>query len=708
MPFQYAQAIAVQKIPTAPSADTSVPTFAGIASLVANANGSLTASWAAATGTKPNFRYRVYISTSNVPATLFAGTNIPYVSRNSATSIDIWEDGNGAVLQQGVTYYVGIRAIDAQSFADSNTVMLSAISQGVPATSTNNLLNQLISTIGSPAAASVSADIASVKSDTSTLTGRLTSVRAGLLDNLDVAISTRAAQTDMNTLLTRLSSSRANNLDNLDATISSRASQSSIANIQNNTNFSGIVPTTLLLPTSGSKTYKFYARLFNEIGQPVDADSQTITATVRDTSGTVVSGPTTMTRDALGQYSMNYAVNSSDTERSLYVFFAYAVNGISFSQVRSTEVQEFESKLDTLLARLTVTRAGLIDNLDVPVSSRLDSTDSRLNRIDVPISSRSTDTDMQTVLARLTATRAAKLDNLDVLLSSRADQATILTSSQTAAAVWNALMANYLLPNTTGLQLYNAGASLSAPFIADAVWNADRGTHAVSGSFGQALDVQVSSRATDAAATSILNRVNLIPTNPLLTNDARLGNLDATISSRVTQLSFNDILGTGFDSAQDSLHQIRSQISGIAGSAGDATEASVQEVLSLVNTRASSTSLSAARSEIAAIPTNPLLDDDARLNNLDAPISSRATNSDMQLIKGAGFVTANHSLVEIRQAIAAANLDISPVMSELQVIKGTSFVPGVDALKPLNDIAKVERAQIKADTDAFLGTGEGF
>lgn len=41
--------------------------------------------------------------------------------------------------------------------------------------------------------------------------------------------------------------------------------------------------------------------------------------------------------------------------------------------------------------------------------------------------------------------------------------------------------------------------------------------------------------------SSIQASVNAIPTNPLLTNDARLNNLDAAISSRATQTSVNDI-----------------------------------------------------------------------------------------------------------------------------------------------------------------------
>ncbi len=189
-------------------------------------------------------------------------------------------------------------------------------------------------------------------------------------DNLDATVSSRApSSTALSTA--DWSNGRAALIDNLDTTVSSRASQSSVNNIQNNTSFAGIVQSPMILPPSGSKVYPFYVRLFDEIGAPIDPDTNIMNYTIKDSSGSIVVAQAAMTRTGVGQYTASYAVNSSDTERALFFFFDYAVNSVAFNQVRSTEVQEFESKLDTLVSRLTAQRALNLDNLDASISSRL-------------------------------------------------------------------------------------------------------------------------------------------------------------------------------------------------------------------------------------------------------------------------------------------------------------------------------------------------
>ncbi len=189
-------------------------------------------------------------------------------------------------------------------------------------------------------------------------------------DNLDGTVTTRAPSATALSTAT-WTSGRASAIDFLDVSVASRASQSSVNNIQNNTNFAGIVQSPLILPDSGSKVYPFYVRLFDEIGAPIDPDTNIMNYTIKDSSGGTVVAQTAMTRTGVGQYTASYTVNSSDQERALFFFFDYAVLGVSFNQVRSTEVQEFESKLDTLVSRLTAQRALNLDNLDETISSRL-------------------------------------------------------------------------------------------------------------------------------------------------------------------------------------------------------------------------------------------------------------------------------------------------------------------------------------------------
>lgn len=305
----------------------------------------------------------------------------------------------------------------------------------------------------------------------------------------------------------KITTARANNLDNLDTTISSRASQASVDAIQNNTRFAMIVQSPLILPTTGSVGYKFFGRLYDEIGNPEDPDSNTINIRIETPGGTVVVATTAMTRTAVGRYEYLYTVNSTDTERPLVVFMEYAENSVSFQQVRTTEVQEFETKLDTLLSRLTATRANLMDNLvnlDATVSSRQSAatalsqynaiqadTDDIQTKIGTPVGTLASDiagvqttvntinsklgtpagasvsadiaavkSDTSTLTSRLTATRAGYLDNLpnlDATVSSRQDAATALTQY------------NSIISDIAGVQTKlgtPAGASVSADIAA--------------------------------------------------------------------------------------------------------------------------------------------------------------------------------------------------------------------------------------------------
>jgi len=930
--------------------------------------------------------------------------------------------------------------------------------------------------------------------------GVVSTTRANNLDNLNALVSSRATQSSVDTLTTRVgvpsttlaneldlvrtdvsglrtdyTTTRAGKLDALDVPVSSRASQASVDAIQNNTRFVGIVPSTLVLPAAGSKDYKFNANLFDEIGNPEDPDTNTINVRIETVGGVVVVATTPMNRLGVGKYEYTYTVNASDTERALRVFFEYSENSVAFQQVRVTEVQEFESKLDLLVSRLTAQRAANLDNLDATVSSResdanagsrfaqvakdltvakeatvaaikaktdqfsfdtgrvvakaevvsdktgyslssgaedslvdkvwdealaghatagtagkylqdaggaaspasiadavwdearaghlaagsfgealqgvlstaraanldnLDATISsvsdkvdasdiaaavwnaaratytaggsfgesnqgqlsaaraalldNLSRLDVVVSTRAAQTTVDTINgntdeleSRLTATRAAKLDLLDAAISSRASQASVSSlpsAAQIADAVWDENLADHLTAGSTGKALDDADAVANPAAIADAVWDEVRAGHATPGTFGETLDAAISTRATQTsvndikgagfnASTDTLEKirdkidtlptsagdataanqatilaqiatrssqgsvntlqtsVNAIPTNPLLTTDVRLNNLDASVSSRAQEATLTQIKGAGFNATTDSLEAIRdavqasvdfapvlSELAAIKGAGfnsatdslkvisdqvdaavigansaasnaldaknaalgaatsaqaaqiiadlaaipvnpllttdprlnnldalissrlaasafnqilggtfnpatdnleaikdavsaiqpGNATLANQTAILAAISTLASQASVNAVQSAVNAIPVNPLLDNDPRLARLDVAVSTRASDNDMQLVKGTGFTSVANSLKAIADALATASLDLSPVITELAAIKGAGWSGVNDNLKAINDIAKVERSQIKADTASLLSQGEGF
>jgi hypothetical protein len=356
-------------------------------------------------------------------------------------------------------------------------------------------VNTINTKIGTPVA-DVSADIAAVKAVSDLVKLDTTSIDT----KVDVTVSTRATQTSVNAIPTNPLLTTDTRLNNLDATISSRASASQVASIQNNTDFVGIVPAPMILPETGTKDYPIYVRLFNESNQPVDADLSEIYVTIRDSAGTPVVATTLMTNDAVGQYSFTYTVNSTDTERNLYVFFDYDKAGNSFNQVRSTEVTEFESKLDTLLSRLTPTRANNLDNLDATVSTRATQTSvNTINtkigtpvadvsadiaavkadtasidtKVDVTVSTRATQTSVNTIntkigtpvadvsadIAAVKADTASIDTKVDVTLSTRATQTSVdavPTAQENATAVWEEDVNDHLNGTSTGRTLKDA------------------------------------------------------------------------------------------------------------------------------------------------------------------------------------------------------------------------------------------------------------
>lgn len=108
--------------------DITPPTFGGISSLVPNLNGSLQASWAAATDLVSGVRYRVFIKEATATG-LFSPSNI--VLETPKLTMPIFSDALGSVLVQGRTYHVGVRAVDESNNESSNLQSLAAVALGV-------------------------------------------------------------------------------------------------------------------------------------------------------------------------------------------------------------------------------------------------------------------------------------------------------------------------------------------------------------------------------------------------------------------------------------------------------------------------------------------------------------------------------------------------------------------------------------------------
>lgn len=123
------------KVPNASVNDVTPPTFSGITSLVAQGNGSLRASWSAATDATGPVYYEVYVSTGAVDYA-------KKVYRTALLSIDIFQDTLD-ILKYNTTYYVAVRAVDGVGNVDSNTASANAVSSGVATDNCYNLITQV-------------------------------------------------------------------------------------------------------------------------------------------------------------------------------------------------------------------------------------------------------------------------------------------------------------------------------------------------------------------------------------------------------------------------------------------------------------------------------------------------------------------------------------------------------------------------------------
>lgn len=108
--------------------DLTPPTFAGISFLTLGALGQLQAQWLAATDVSVPVSYEVYVKPSTSVG-IFNSVNLALVTTQLQASV--FALGNGSLLQPGIQYYVGVRAIDAIGNRDNNVVVLSQISPGI-------------------------------------------------------------------------------------------------------------------------------------------------------------------------------------------------------------------------------------------------------------------------------------------------------------------------------------------------------------------------------------------------------------------------------------------------------------------------------------------------------------------------------------------------------------------------------------------------
>ncbi len=334
-------------------------------------------------------------------------------------------------------------------------------------------------------------------------------------------------------------------------------------------------------------------------------------------------------------------------------------------------------------------------------------TDVRLNNLDATISSRSTYAggavasvtgSVGSVTAPVTV--GTNNDKTGYTASTVTDKTGYALSSTGAGAIWDVARLGHSTAGTFGEGAASVQGSVtgnvsgSVASVTSPVTLATSQPNYAPAKAGDAMALTPAYDAAKAAASQA--SVSAIPTNPLLTTDMRLNNLDATISSRstyaggavasvtgsvgsvatpVTVGTNNDKTGYTVSVVQDktgysfssagagtiwdvnrAAHTIpgtfgegvASVQGNVTGSVGSVTGNVLGSIGSLsgpvvlsgaqpnyapakagdpmtLTSAYDAAKTAASQASVSAIPTNPLLTTDARLNNLDATISSRST-----------------------------------------------------------------------------------
>lgn len=607
------------------------------------------------------------LSLTNVSGGLY--TNTTYTPSNATQYFSVYTIYQDAGHTIAAAYNVTEDFFDVRQLELSSTVWTN--------TRAGNLDN-LDTTVSSRAAAA-----------TALSTAQWTNTRAGYLDNLtnlDTTVSSRASQTSVNSIPTNPLLTTDSRLNNLDATISSRATQSSvnaipttpqlaataltqynslisaIGTIQNNTNFSGIVPQ-LMNQQFGASTeaYTFYANTFNDTGEPVDPDSDILNFAVEDNLGNTLQAMTAMTRTGTGAYTGIFTVTSSMGEADVVVFFTYSVSSVPYQQIRTSTISSTSADSANILAIKAKT-----DNLPSdPASNTVVNTrasQTSVNTANVNISAIEGQTNQFSFSSgNVNANTVTNQDKTGYAL-------TVGEHTQISHDVWDATLASYQTAGSTGKALNDSaysGTSLSPTDISNivyGVWDEPISAHTNPNTFG--------------------SRNQVLITQGMANN---LNNLDTTISSRApasTAIS-SSTLTVGRITNLDNLDVPVS------------SRASTTALAPIAAQTALIPAVPATQGAVLAIPTNPLLTTDGRLNNLDATISSRAKPSDLAPLAttadldnfetnitndvnaiGASVLTrAQPSDITSAVAPLATAAEVAAVQSTVDIIAGEQITP---------------------------------
>jgi|GEM_PF-4167691 len=232
---------------------------------------------------------------------------------------------------------------------------------------------------------------------------------------------------------------------------------------------------------------------------------------------------------------------------------------------------------------------------------------------------------------------------------------------------------SFTISDRTKLEGLNATLVSSGVFSAPSLVNAPAGgggtadwTTTERGQIRKRLGID-GTAATPIATPDLAlgSAISAIPTNPLLTTDTRLNNLDASVSSRLASAEYATPPTVAAITSAVWANTVRELTSGLNITLAKGTgitglnDITAQSVLS-VPTSSQITAGTIGKlfadninAPISAVPTNPLLAADTRLNSLDAAISTRSTQSSVNAIPINPVLTSDSRLNFLDASIAA-------------------------------------------------------
>ena len=223
----------------------------------------------------------------------------------------------------------------------------------------------LPATLGSPAGASMSADVAAVKSVVDGIQSDLSNGTDGLGALKDL-IDT------VDTVADGIQSDLSNGTDGLGVIKSAiDAVSTAVSAVQNNTRFVAVVPPKLNRPGSGSEAVGIVAYLYDTSGNMEDPDSNELFVKIMQVDGTAIasryysdsglssaisaegsgtfSGYYPLTRVAAGKYMFFYKSSTGDAEESLSVEFGWEEGSAARLQARGMQISD-AADLDDIVA----------------------------------------------------------------------------------------------------------------------------------------------------------------------------------------------------------------------------------------------------------------------------------------------------------------------------------------------------------------------